>query len=95
MKRVINFFTNAILAYETIVEFTNQRNLAMNADHMFQAVLCLFGALLFMGFCSVLSVIGYFILPGLFITFGVLFGIVGIVFIIFMFVKIVEAFDWN
>lgn len=95
MKRVINFFTNAILAYESIVEFTRERNLEMNADHMFQAVICFWGALLFMGITSLLSTIGYFFMPGLFITFGVIFGIASIVFIIMMFVKVVEAFDWN
>ena len=95
MKRLVSFFTNLIFAYETIVDYANSRNLEMNTDHMFQAVICLFGALFLMGTSTLLATIGYFFMPGLFVTFSVIFGIFMLLLLIFMIVKMVEAFDWN
>lgn len=95
MSRIVNFFNNIILAYESIVSFTRDRDLEMNSDHMFQAVLCLFASLFLMGISGVLGTFGYFFMPGLFITFAVVFGIFSVVLLIFMVIKLVEAFDWN
>lgn len=95
LKAIVNYIKYLILSYEGIVQFLKQRDLSFDGDHLFNAILSLWIGFIFMFLCIVFGILGYYILPGLFITFSVIFGIIMLVFYIFMIVKVYELFDWN
>lgn len=95
VKFIINYIKYLIASYEGIMEYMQDRQLDFDASDIFQAVLCLWFATLFMISGMISGIIGYFIIPGLFITFAAVCGVFMVVLLIFMLVKLAEAFNWG
>ncbi len=94
LKAIVMYIKYLIMSYEGIVQFLKERDLSFDGDHLFNAILSLWIGFVFMFLCTAFGILGYFILPGIFITFSVVFGIIMLVFFIFMICKVCELFDW-
>ena len=95
LKAIVTYIKYLILSYEGIVQFLKDRDLSFDGDDLFNAILSLWIGFIFMFLCIGFGVLASFVMPGLFIPLAVIFGIIMIIFFIFMIVKVTELFDWN